>query len=554
MGSLTSWALLPLAGFLLPVSQQDAPPATPPADPRVQAVRERLRSGPGPVRIIVFGDSLAAGWGPKDPTTEAYAAVFAQALQARYPDCAVEVIWAGGPGDASDVGLIRLENDVLRRKPDVVVIQFGGNDERLKRTARELEDDLVEMVRRVRDALPDALCIMATPPMNDPQPGTPYVRAAVLAAQAAGVTVADFDGALRSGDRDFRGPFCWGAHPGAFSHLTMGRELLRAWDVLMGTPGAVAVRIQGYSRMLQADEAPPLRTVVRNDSRADLAADLQFGPALLAGREALTVGPGSALGIDRMVALPDLGRPGRTRVYKLWALARSVEAEASDLDTKWLSVAPVVVPDVAQGEGEAEPLTWHTFGADSLVKGDWSWGGNEDLGGRFGVLLDEERLTFVVEVTDDDLDAARGAQHLTEGDSVELCLDLRPPEDQGKPVYTPDVVLLIVVPGDAPGREAFWQPLDDLTPRMAGVTAEGERTGNGYTVRLSLPRRALQRGDGESLTGIGFDVHINDSDFGIGRERQMVWAGTQDNYLDPSALAALADPGGDPPRWRASLR
>jgi hypothetical protein len=410
------------------------------------------------------------------------------------------------------------------------------------------------MVHNIRAALPNALCLIATPPMNDPEPGTPYVRAAVFAAQEVGVPVADFDGALRSADRDFRGPFCWGAHPGAYSHLIMGRELLRAWDVLLGSPSPLTARLGGYSRMLRAGEEPPLRLQVRNAGDASLSADLECGPALLAHHEQLALKPDSTADVQQEIALPKLGVGHRTRVYRLWALARSVEAQASDLDTKWLAIAPVVVPDVAKDGAEPEPLSWHPFGVGSLTRGDWSWKGDGDLSARFAVLLEEKTLSFVVEVTDNDLDVADDRGHITDGDSVEVCLDLRPATNQAKPVYSPDVVLLLVKPGATQREEATWQPLDDLTPRLAGVTAESGLTDNGYVVRLSIPRGALYRGDAEGLTGIGFDVHVNDADFGLGRERQLVWAGTQDNFLDPSALAALAEPGEETPRWRASLR
>ncbi|MBM3474907.1 MAG: hypothetical protein FJX75_16720 [Armatimonadetes bacterium] len=553
MRSLAAWVLLPFGAPLLPFLHQNGPPQPPTAQTTIAALRDRLRSGPGPVRIVVFGDSLAAGWGPKDPKADAYSAVFARALMARYPECAIEVIAAGGPGDASDVGLIRLGNDVLRRKPDVVAIQFGGNDERLKRSARDLTDDLVAMVRNIRAALPNALCLIATPPMNDPDPGTPYVRAAVFAAQEVGVPVADFDGALRAADRDFRGPFCWGAHPGAYSHLLMGRELLRAWDVLLGTPSPLTVRLEGYSRMLRAGEAPPLRVRVSNNAEAPLSADVECGPALLAYHEQLALKPNSSAEVEQKITLPQLEVGHRTRVYRLWAVARSVEAQASDLDTKWLAIAPVVVPDV-EGDGAQEHLTWHTFGADSLVRGDWSWQGDSDLSARFAVLLEEKTLTFIVEVTDNDLDVADDRGHITDGDSVEVCLDLRPQSDQAKPVYSPDVVLILVKPGATQREEATWEPLDDLTPRLSGVTAASRLTDKGYEVRVSIPRATLYRGDAEGFTGLGFDVHVNDADFGLGRERQLVWAGTQDNFLDPSALAALAEPGKDTPLYRASLR
>jgi lysophospholipase L1-like esterase len=554
MRSLTSLALLPLTGSLVPFLRQPAPPQAAATETAVQALRERLREGPGPVRIVIFGDSLAAGWGPKDPKADAYSAVFARALAARYPSCTIEAIAAGGPGDASDVGLIRLENDVLRRRPDVVVIQFGGNDERLKRSARDLTDSLVAMVHNIRAALPNALCLIATPPMNDPEPATPYVRATVFAAQEVSVPVADFDGALRAADRDFRGPFCWGAHPGAYSHLTLGRELLRAWDALLEVPNPLTVRLEGYSRVLRDGDAPPLRVQVRNNSKTPLSVGLDCGAALPAYRKRLDLAPEAGADVDQSLVPPEPDVSHRTRVYRLWALARSVEAQASDLDTKWLAIAPVVVPDVAEDDAEPERLSWHAFGADSLVRGDWSWKGDADLSARFAVLLGTKALTFVVEVTDNDLDAADDREHLTDGDSVEVCLDLRPASDQGKPVYSRDVVLLLVKPGAREGEAATWEPLDDLTPRLAGVTAESGLTDNGYVVRVSVPRAALDRGDAEGLTGLGFDVHVNDADFGLGRERQLVWAGTQDNFLDPSALAALAEPGEETPRWRASLR
>lgn len=546
--------LLPLVAQLLPFVQQDAPVEPRAIEAAVRALGDRLRTGPGPVRIIVFGDSLAAGWGPEDPATEAYSAVFAQALQARYPNCSVEVIAAGGPGDPSDVGLVRLHPEVLSRRPDVVIIQFGGNDERLGRPPRNLEDDLVTMVRRIRAALPNTLCIIVAPPMNDPMAGTPYVRAAVLAAQTVGVPVADFDGAIRAADRDFRGPFCWGSHPGAYSHLVMGRELLRAWSALLGRPNCLSVTIEGYSRLVPRAENLPLNIHLRNSSDADLQVDLEYGPALLAHRTQLALRPHDTETVTTTVDVPQLAVSSRTRSYKIWSLASAVDAEASDLDAKRLSVAPVVVPDVASGLQDPPTLTWHTFQPASLVRGEGSWRGDDDLSARFAVTLSSQRLTFIVEVTDDDLTTAKPPKHISDGDSVEVALDLRPQADQGKPVYSPDVVLLLVKPGATTFQRAVWEPLDEMTPRLQNVEADSFLTKKGYAVRLSLPVGALERGNREGLAGIGFDVHVNDADFGLDRERQMVWAGTRNNFIDPSAFAALAEPGDTPPRFRVSLR
>ena len=99
-----------------------------------------------------------------------------------------------------------------------------------------------------------------------------------------------------------------------------------------------------------------------------------------------------------------------------------------------------------------------------------------------------------------------------------------------------------------------WQPLDGLAPRLVGVSARGGEIEGGYRLEIEIPRRVLAREGEGDYTGIGFDVHVNDSDFGHGRDCQMVFAGSVDNYLDPSRLAALAAPSDNPPKWRATVR
>ncbi|MGQ9730818.1 MAG: GDSL-type esterase/lipase family protein [Candidatus Zipacnadales bacterium] len=544
-------AVFPLLPLLMFAPHQ--PPDMTPLAPQAARLRAKLREGPGPVRIIVFGDSLAAGWGPRDPENEAYAAVLETAVRARYPRCKIELIVAGGPGDPSDVGLLRLRREVLSRRPDVVVIQFGGNDERLGRQPGELTDDLITMVERIRQELPDALCIIATPPMNDAAAQTPFVRAAQLAAKAVEVPVADFDRALREADRDYRGPFCWGGHPGGYAHLIMGRELLQAWNQLLGTPSALTIEIEGYSKLLKAAESPSLRVAVTNTGLQPLAAELEFGPAFLVKHERFELEAGTRGDVTEDLVLPQSLPGNRTWGLRMWAVARAVAAEASAIDMKWLAVAPVIIPDRVGTQLDQEALTWHRLGPESLVMGKSTWEGDADLSARFAVALRAQELIVIVDVQDDDLNVAQGQTSISEGDSVELCLDLRLPKDQAKPVYSPEVALLLVKPATSPTTRASWQPLDELTPQLSDVSAMSTLTREGYMATLSIPLSAFERG-GEGLDGVGFDIHVNDSDFGLGRETQLVWAGTADNYLNPAALGALANPTNEPPQWRVSLR
>jgi lysophospholipase L1-like esterase len=539
---------------LLPWGQPPEEPAGLDQAPEVAELRERLRNGPGPVRIIVFGDSLTAGWGADDPETEGFPAVFARALQARYPGCAVEVIAAGGPGDTSDVGIIRVEREVVSRRPDVVVLQFGGNDQGFGRKPQDLTDDLTTLIRTVTGPRLGALCIAAAPPMNDVDANTPFVRAAIFAAESENVPVANFDRALREADRDFRGPFCWWGHPGSYSHLIMGLELLRAWDRLMGQESPLAVEIEGYSELLPADALPRLHIATRNSSDQMLDTELEYGPGLLTGWERFQLEPGQQGDVTQRITLPEFAPSSRTQTSKLSAVARSAPAEASDLDCKWLSVAPVVAPDPVEGTLDPDKLTWHALSASSLVLGRNLWEGDEDLSARFALAWYQGRLMVIVEVTDQDLSIAPEGEHVSHGDSVEVCLDLRGSADQGKPVYSRDVVLLIVRPAVTDDGAPDWSPLDGLTGRLIGVSASGELPPNGYTITLAIPERALARPDEETIDGIGFDVHVNDSDFGHGRDCQMVWAGTAQNYLNPARLGALVASADNPARWRVSLR
>ena len=84
--------------------------------------------------VICFGDSLTEGVGAGEE--EDYPSILAQHLQQ-------PVINVGRRGDTAAQGLSRLERDVLKRNPRLVIVLFGGNDflrrVPLSKTSRELE-------------------------------------------------------------------------------------------------------------------------------------------------------------------------------------------------------------------------------------------------------------------------------------------------------------------------------------------------------------------------------------------------------------------------------
>lgn len=93
--------------------------------------------------IICFGDSLTEGVGAG--SGEDYPSVLSRLIP--YP-----VINAGRPGDTAGDGLARLDAAVLRGKPRLVIILFGGNDFLRRVPLAETKKNLDEMIRRIHEA------------------------------------------------------------------------------------------------------------------------------------------------------------------------------------------------------------------------------------------------------------------------------------------------------------------------------------------------------------------------------------------------------------------
>ena len=71
-----------------------------------------------PVTIVAFGDSTTAVRG----STKVYASVLQEELRN------VRLINAGVPGNTTEMGRKRFEQDVLMHQPQIAIIQFGIND------------------------------------------------------------------------------------------------------------------------------------------------------------------------------------------------------------------------------------------------------------------------------------------------------------------------------------------------------------------------------------------------------------------------------------------
>ena len=79
--------------------------------------------------VVFFGASLTWGANATDQANTSYRARVAEYLEAAYPRARFKFYDAAIGGTGSQLGVFRLERDVLRRKPDLVFLDFSANDD-----------------------------------------------------------------------------------------------------------------------------------------------------------------------------------------------------------------------------------------------------------------------------------------------------------------------------------------------------------------------------------------------------------------------------------------
>lgn len=517
--SLLLLAALPSAWALDPVLAQ-----------RGRDLAARLQQG-GRFTVVAFGDSLTDGMGTDG--RHSFPRLFADCLAYRYPRAELRVIVRGHPGETTADALRRVEAEVLAEAPDLVLVQFGGNDKGTGRRVWDFRADLGRLLATVA-ARTNAVVLACLNPIVDDDPNNVWSQGAREVAAAAGVAAADLDRAIREGDPDSRGAFPYNYHPGDFTHVVMAKEVLRAFDEATGTVPAFTALLLGGAT-LSADPTPTVQARLRNPGEAPLECTVKLDYPDRSHEQALTL---RAQGGDRVLLPIPLTSPLR-RSYSmpvhLWARGGGY----GTFDAKWLTLAPAVSAVAVSPEVDPPaPLPWQHFSEDSLMFGRHLWLGPQDLGGRFAVAALPDRLRFSIVVTDDDVSVAT-LSYPSAGDSVELYLDLRSDLHQGKPVFTEDVLALQIIAPTGTGEPVLWQAMQPLPEDLRGIEVTGERTADGYCVQVDLPLEPVMARRGRHWSGLGFDVGINDADAGGYRKTQMEWAGTPDNYLTPAYYAGL---------------
>ena len=124
-----------------------------------------LAAASQPLRIVVFGDSLVAGFQLK--ASDAFPAQLERALKAR--GHAVEVINAGVSGDTTAAGLERLRWSIPE-KVDAVILELGANDALRGLDPDRAKSNLDKMIATIKGTGAEVLLAgMLAPPNMGPQ-------------------------------------------------------------------------------------------------------------------------------------------------------------------------------------------------------------------------------------------------------------------------------------------------------------------------------------------------------------------------------------------------
>jgi acyl-CoA thioesterase-1 len=113
-----------------------------------------------PIKLLVFGDSLTAGYGLAQP--DAFQAQLAAALHGAGFD--VQILDGGVSGDTSAGGRSRLDW-ALADKPDAVLVELGANDGLRGTDPQEMATNLTAILDTLaKDGIPTLLTGMYAPP------------------------------------------------------------------------------------------------------------------------------------------------------------------------------------------------------------------------------------------------------------------------------------------------------------------------------------------------------------------------------------------------------
>ena len=182
-------------------------------------------------RIVVFGDSLSAGYGMA--REEAWPSLLAQRLRASSAGAGWEVVNASISGETTHGGMARLKSTLDRLQPAVVILELGGNDALRGMPLADMRRNLEQMAALIQAQGARLLIVGVALPPNF---GADYTREfasvfAQTARQRKATLVANLVESLGTGREDFQAD---GIHPLARVQDKLLASVMRGLAPLIG--------------------------------------------------------------------------------------------------------------------------------------------------------------------------------------------------------------------------------------------------------------------------------------------------------------------------------
>jgi lysophospholipase L1-like esterase len=249
-----------LKGLALALSLTLAAAAQAQVDPRLQAVMKRLDAGEA-ITVATLGGSITTGYAALPPRERGWAALLARSLGPR-----VKLVNAGVSGTDSAAGVQRLQAQVLDAAPDLVIVEFGVNDQWLDPAVRGSSFEAI--LRRLLGASkPPAVVVLGLT-----QQGNQARDAVAVQLQLAthyGLTALDFGNWMQArvdaGEDRWHTLYDEPVHPNGTGHqriaLALAETLRAAARGTAAPAGALPAPVYGrtheYTRMLAGDTLKP---------------------------------------------------------------------------------------------------------------------------------------------------------------------------------------------------------------------------------------------------------------------------------------------------------
>ncbi|WP_457424837.1 GDSL-type esterase/lipase family protein [Roseateles sp. P5_E7] len=225
------------------------------------AVMQRLEAGE-PITLATLGGSITTGYAAQPPREKGWAALLARSLGPK-----VKLVNAGVSGTDSAAGVQRLQSQVLDAQPDLVIVEFGVNDQWLDPAVRGSSYEAI--LRKLLGAKkPPAVVVLGlTQQGNQPRDATDIQ---LKLAAHYGLAALDFGRWMQA--RVDAGQDRWAAlydepvHPNATGHQRIAQALA---ETLRANRAAAAARLlpeplfgraHEFTRLLMGDTLKPYQS------------------------------------------------------------------------------------------------------------------------------------------------------------------------------------------------------------------------------------------------------------------------------------------------------